>query len=121
VATPDLHFLTGKPLERLRDAATVVFLSQITLYSDSHGTVFRRIPERIIVSYDLWEEKFAVSIPGPAGTLAKLSSTAGARPEAVLRHEPVAMAGSAAELTLEPFSLTVLTDSPLAADGPGRW
>jgi len=66
VATPDLHFLTGKPLERLRDAATVVFLSQITLYSDSHGTVFRRIPERIIVSYDLWEEKFAVSIPGPA-------------------------------------------------------
>ena len=66
VATPGLHFLTGKPLERLRDAATVVFLSQLTLYSDDRGTVFRRMPERIIVSYDLWEEKFSVAIPGSA-------------------------------------------------------
>jgi hypothetical protein len=66
VATPGLHFLTGKPLERLRDAATVVFLSQLTVFSDDRDTVFRRLPERIIVSYDLWEEKFAVSIPGPA-------------------------------------------------------
>ncbi|MGO9258811.1 MAG: hypothetical protein ACLQU1_21195 [Bryobacteraceae bacterium] len=66
VAAPGLHFLTGKPLERLRDAATVVFLSQLTVYSDDRDTVFRRFPERIIVSYDLWEEKFAVSIPGPA-------------------------------------------------------
>ncbi len=66
VAAPGLHFLTGKPLERLRDAATVAFLSQLTIYSDDRGTVFRRMPERIIVSYDLWEEKFAVSITGPA-------------------------------------------------------
>ncbi len=66
VAAPGLHFLTGKPLERLRDADTVDFLSQLTLYSDEYVTVFRRTPERIIVSYDLWEEKFAVSIPGAA-------------------------------------------------------
>ena len=66
VAAPGLHFLTGKPLERLRDAATVVFLSQLTVYSDDRGTVFRRMLERIIVSYDLWEEKFAVSVPGTA-------------------------------------------------------
>jgi len=66
VAAPSLHFLTGKPLERLRDAATVVFLSQLTLYNDAFITPFRRNPERIVVSYDLWEEKFAVSIPGPA-------------------------------------------------------
>lgn len=66
VAAPGLHFLTGKPLERLRDAATVVFLSQLTVYSDAYITPYRRIPERIIVSYDLWEEKFAVSIPGAA-------------------------------------------------------
>jgi hypothetical protein len=66
VAAPGLHFLTGKPLERLRDAATVVYISQLTVYNDPYVTVFRRIPERIIVSYDLWEEKFAVTIPGPA-------------------------------------------------------
>jgi hypothetical protein len=65
VAAPGLHFLTGKPLSRLKDANTVVFLSQITLFSDDHGTVFRRPPvERLIVSYSLWEEKFAVTLRG---------------------------------------------------------
>jgi hypothetical protein len=65
VAAPGLHFLTGKPLERLMNADTVTFLSQLTVYSDEHGTIFRRMPERLIVSYDLWEEKFSVTIPGP--------------------------------------------------------
>src|SRR5689334_8761526 len=65
VAAPGLHFLTGKPLERLKDAATVTFLSQLTLFSDAQGTVFKRSPiERLVVSYDLWEEKFSVTIPG---------------------------------------------------------
>ena len=65
VGAPGLHFLTGKPLERLKDADTVVFLSQLTLFGDSRGaTVLRRARERLIVSYALWEEKFAVSIPG---------------------------------------------------------
>ena len=65
VAAPGLHFLTGKPLERLKNAATVVFVSQITLFSDEHGTIFRRpVAERLIVSYSLWEEKFSVTIRG---------------------------------------------------------
>ena len=65
VAAPGLHFLTGKPLARLRDADTVVFVSQITLFSDDRGTIFRRpVAERLIVSYSLWEEKFAVTIRG---------------------------------------------------------
>jgi hypothetical protein len=64
VAAPTLHFLIGKPLERLQDADTVTFLSQLTLFSDTHGTVFRRTAERLVVSYDLWEKKFSVTIPG---------------------------------------------------------
>jgi hypothetical protein len=65
VAAPDLHFLIGKPLERLKDAATVTFLSQLTLFSDPNGTVFKRSPiERLVVSYDLWEKNFSVTIPG---------------------------------------------------------
>ena len=64
VAAPDLHFLTGKALERLKDAATVIFLSQLTLFSDTGGTIFKRTAERLVVSYDLWEEKFSVTIPG---------------------------------------------------------
>jgi len=65
VIAPDLHFLTGKPLERLKNADTVTFLTQLTVYSDERGTIYRRIPERLVVSYNLWEEKFAVTIPGP--------------------------------------------------------
>ena len=65
VAAPGLHFLTGKPLERLKNADTVTFLTQLTVYSDERGTIYRRIPERLVVSYNLWEEKFAVTIPGP--------------------------------------------------------
>jgi hypothetical protein len=65
VATPDLHFLVGKPLERLKDAATVTYLSQLTIFSDAYGTVLKRSPiERLVVSYDLWQEKFSVTIPG---------------------------------------------------------
>jgi hypothetical protein len=63
-AAPNWHFLTGKPLARLKDAATVTFVSQLTLFSDAQGTVFKRSAERLVVSYDLWEEKFSVTIPG---------------------------------------------------------
>jgi len=61
---PDLHFLTGRPLERLKDARTVVLLSQITLFREDHVTPFRRAPQRFYVSYDIWEGRFKVTIPG---------------------------------------------------------
>jgi hypothetical protein len=64
VAAPDLHFLTGKPLERLKNADTVVYLSQMTLFGDrDERVILKRVRERLIVSYALWEETFAVTIP----------------------------------------------------------
>jgi hypothetical protein len=71
VAAPRLHFLTGKPLERLRDGATVVFLSQLTVFADSRTNLFRRTAERLVMSYDLWEERFAVT---RLGTVARSKS-----------------------------------------------
>jgi len=77
VNLPQLHFLTGKPLERLHDGATVVFLTQLTLTTDNFSTAMRRAPERFAFSYDLWEETFAVTKLGPASrTIAHLSSAA---------------------------------------------
>jgi hypothetical protein len=61
IAAPGLHFLTGKPLERLKDGAAVTFLSQLTISTDNNRTPFRRLPERFVLSYDLWEEKFSVT------------------------------------------------------------
>jgi len=77
VAPPAIHFLTGKPLQRLKDdAATVIFDSQITLFSDDHGTIFHRpVTERLIISYALWEEKFSVTVRG-ATTRTKMGLTA---------------------------------------------
>ena len=76
VAAPDLHFLTGKALDRLKNADTVVFLSQITLFSDERGTIFKPPSrDRFVVSYDLWEEKFSVTFPPPGrGSLSHLSA-----------------------------------------------
>jgi len=65
VAAPGLHFLTGKPLERLKAADTVVFDSQITLFTDDGGRIFHRpVTERLVFSYALWEEKFSVTVKG---------------------------------------------------------
>src|ERR1035438_4661836 len=65
VAAPNLHFLTGKPLQRLKDGATVVYLAQLGLYDD--GTFqrpFRMAPvDRFAISYDVWGlDKFSVAM-----------------------------------------------------------
>jgi hypothetical protein len=77
VAAPQLHFLAGKPLERLKDGASVVFLTQLTLTTDSFNSILRRTPERFVFSYDLWEERFSVTKLGPGQrTVAHLSAAA---------------------------------------------
>ena len=75
VAAPELHFLSGKALDRLRNADTVVFFSQLTLFSDNRGTIFRPpVRERLIVSYDLWEEKFSVAMPAASRSVSHLTA-----------------------------------------------
>jgi len=77
VAAPQLHFLAGKPLDRLKDGAAVVFLTQLTLTTDNFTTSLRRTPERFVFSYDLWEEKFSVTKLGEGQrTVSHLSATA---------------------------------------------
>ena len=60
-AAPRLHFLVGKPLERLRNASEVPFDFKVTLWSGSRNHVLRDNASRFVVSYDLWEEKFSVT------------------------------------------------------------
>jgi len=64
VAAPQLHFLTGKPLEKLKDGATLVFLAQLSLSTEVNAPAFQRAVERFVVSYDVWEEKFSVASAG---------------------------------------------------------
>lgn len=66
VAAPNLHFLEGRTLRRLQDGAGLVFSLQLSLSADQFRTVSRRQVERFVVSFDLWEEKFAVVRLGAA-------------------------------------------------------
>ena len=77
VSAPTLHFLTGKPLTRLKNGATVVYLSQLTIFSDAYVTVLRRAPvDRFVISYDIWaDDRFSVVMPG-ARSAENLSASA---------------------------------------------
>jgi hypothetical protein len=60
VTAPSLHFLSGKPLERLRDGAAIAYVAQLELLNEAHEP-FRTQKARFVVSFALWEEKFSVT------------------------------------------------------------
>jgi hypothetical protein len=65
VAAPNAHFLTGKPLQRLKDGATVVYLAQLGLYDDGmYQRPFRLAQvDRFAISYDVWNvDKYSVAM-----------------------------------------------------------
>ena len=66
VAVPRVHLLTGEALQRLHDGATVNYELQLSARPDRTGKLLARAVERFAVSYDLWEEKFAVAKLGAA-------------------------------------------------------
>ena len=61
VIAPQVHFLSGPPLEKLHNGGVVTYLLQLTVRADRAGKVLARVAERFTLSYDLWEEKFAVT------------------------------------------------------------
>ena len=69
VAAPTMHFLTGKPLQRLKYGDVVAYVAQLELLNDARTAVVRPQKGRFVVSYALWEETFSVT---------RLGSSAGA-------------------------------------------
>ena len=77
IAAPRLHFLLGESLSRLRDGATVRYAFQLTARVERTGRVLARSEEQFAVSYDLWEEKFAVARLGASPkSVSRLSAAA---------------------------------------------
>ncbi|MDE3197809.1 MAG: hypothetical protein KGN84_15785 [Acidobacteriota bacterium] len=58
---PHLNFLSGRTLERLKDGDSVAFVGQLTITPalNSVSTDARSVA-RFALSYDIWEQKFAV-------------------------------------------------------------
>jgi hypothetical protein len=67
VSAPNLDFLKEKPLERLKDGNTVGYLAQLTVATGEERTVQGRSIVRFAFSYDIWTERFKVTVvtPGP--------------------------------------------------------
>jgi hypothetical protein len=60
LSAPNMHFLTGKPLERLQHGAQVPFDFEVSLYSGTKSHLFTQLHDRFLVSYDVWGEQFSV-------------------------------------------------------------
>lgn len=60
-SAPQLHFLTGRPLERLQNAAVVPFDMEVTLWAGSRDRIHSRQSATFVISYDLFEERYSVA------------------------------------------------------------
>lgn len=81
VSAPNLHFLTGKPLARIRDGNTVGYLGQLTILTGEFGPVQTWSFAHFAISRDIWEEDpnagFKVTLVAPGKpSVKKLSSLA---------------------------------------------
>jgi hypothetical protein len=64
VTAPSFHFIKGPLLERLRDGQSARVLVAITVFGKPGADRLAERQGRFILSYDLWEERFAVTDPG---------------------------------------------------------
>jgi hypothetical protein len=80
VSAPDLHFLTGKPLDRIHNGNAVPYDFQLSVLADGKAVVLRRVFDRFVFSYDLWEEKF--SVVRTRGARAQVSNVSATQAEA---------------------------------------
>jgi hypothetical protein len=60
LSAPGFHFLEGTPLERLLNGASVTYVLSVTVTPQQDGTAPVRVERRVVVSYDVWEERFSV-------------------------------------------------------------
>jgi hypothetical protein len=59
VAAPQLHFISGKALERLHNGSTITYMLTLTVIPEHYKK--QTIQTKFAVSYDLWEENYSVS------------------------------------------------------------
>jgi hypothetical protein len=81
VSLPRIDFLQGKPLDRLKDGASVAFIGQLTITTTPNSlSPVARAVARFALSYDIWAENFSVTkigqTPDSRRTISHLSAQA---------------------------------------------
>ena len=75
VRVSGVRFVNGQVLKRLKDGRSVQFEFELTALERADGPVVTRAQHRFNVSFDLWEERFAVSRIGtPPRSVSHLSA-----------------------------------------------
>jgi hypothetical protein len=65
VQAPGLGFIKGETLARLKDGRTARVDLDLTVLPGPGGAAAARSRQAYVLSYDLWEERFAVTMAGP--------------------------------------------------------
>jgi len=77
VRAPAFTFIKGEPLGRLKDGRSVRIDLTLAILPRAGAARVAETQQSFILSYDLWEERFAVSHAGPPGkTTAYLTASA---------------------------------------------
>jgi hypothetical protein len=76
IAAPELHYLTGHPLEDLKNGSPVTYAMELSLAAGARNLIRQRAFERFAFSYDIWEERFAVTRLRDSRSVANLSAPA---------------------------------------------
>jgi hypothetical protein len=77
VRAPGFHFLEGQVLKRLRDGQSVAIELALEVLAAPAGRVLARADQRVNVSFDLWEQRFAVTRAGsPPRSVSQLTAAA---------------------------------------------
>ena len=63
VTAPMFHFVEGPIVERLKSGIPAAFTVSVTVSTDGRKSVLKQASERVVFSYDLWEEKYATALP----------------------------------------------------------
>src|SRR5207249_3910101 len=66
LAAPDFHFIAGEALRELHNGASVNVVFVARILPQRNGNPVNESAYRFVLSYDLWEEKYAVTRLEPA-------------------------------------------------------
>jgi hypothetical protein len=78
VHAPGLGFIKGEPLARLKDGRSLRVDLELSITPGPGGAAAARGQRTFILSYDLWEERFAVSLEGSSPRSVAYLTAAGA-------------------------------------------
>ena len=115
VRAPEFTFIKGEPLARLKDGHSVRVDLELDILPGPGGPAAAQGRQTYVLSYDLWEERFAVTqAASPARAIAYLTTAAA---EAWCLEQLTVSVSALGRLAREPFWIR-LGYRVLDADGP---